>query len=133
MRKQDNEPLPFDLWLSELDELALRCSEDPVDGEDRAVRRAFHLFQLSPPVIQALSDPCLDESDIELAIERNGHQAAARLIFGRHACVELASSLSPGRWSAVVSFGEGASGSGEADSPTLAMICAWANALRKPG
>lgn len=128
MRRAENDPLPFGLWLSELGALSRHCVSAIPGDEDKAVWRAFHLFKLSPPAIRSLADPYLDESSLELALERDGAEAATRMIAGKRACFALrptrADSL---RTTAEIAFDHGPSVSGEGTSPAYAMIGAWAN------
>jgi hypothetical protein len=128
MRSADDDPLPFTVWLSEIAALSDRCAADPPGEEDRAVRRAFHLFKLSAPAIRSLADPYLEESLVELVLEREGAEAAVRLIAGERATFTLAPAGSgASRVAAEIAFDGGRPVRGEGNSAAYAMIATWAN------
>lgn len=131
MRSAEDDPLPFAVWLSEITALSNRCAVAPPGDEDRAVRRAFHLFKLSAPAIRSLADPYLEESLVELMLERDGAEAAARLIAGERASFAIApAGDGTPRVAAEISFDGGPSVRAEGNSPVYAMIGAWTNYFR---
>lgn len=130
MRSARDEPLPFAIWLSEIAALADCCAVAVPGDEDRAVRRAFHLFKLSVPAIRSLADPYLEESLVELTLEREGAEAAVRLIAGEHASVKIIAEEGAPRVAAEISFDRGRSVRAEGNSAAYAMIGAWANYFR---
>lgn len=131
MRSAEDDPLPFAQWLSEIESLADDCADAAPGDEDRAVRRAFHLFKLSAPSIRSLGDPYLEESVVELILERDGPEAAARLIAGERAAFDItpANDVTP-RIAADISFDGGPSARGSGATRAYAMIAAWANYFR---
>lgn len=130
MRREQYDPLPFDLWLSELGKLAEASAIYAAEHEDRAVRRAFYLFKLAPPSIRRLGDPDLDEAVIELMLERGEAAHAARLIAGDRA--SITTERQRGRQHSVrMTLSEELSARGEGASPALALVSAWADLLRK--
>lgn len=132
MRSADDVPLPFAQWLSEIESLSDDCADAAPGDEDRAVRRAFHLFKLSAPAIRSLGDPYLEESLVELILERDGPEAAVRLIAGDRASFGIApANDGTPRIAAEISFAGGPSARGKGATPAYAMIAAWANYFRK--
>lgn len=129
MRQQQDDPLPFDVWLSELGKLAEASVLYSGEDEDLAIRRAFHLFMLAPPSIRALGDPGLEQTTVELLLERGEAEQAARLIAGErmHIVSERPAGL---RATAIVSFPGGLSARGEGATPALALVRAWAELFR---
>lgn len=128
MRSVEDEALPFAVWQSEITALSDCCLTAPPGGEDRFVRRAFHLFKLSAPAIRSLADPYLEESVVELVLERDGAEAAVRLIAGERASFAIApADDGVPRVSAEISFDGGRSVRAEGNSAAHAMIGAWAN------
>jgi len=116
------------MWLSEMAALSDRCATAPPSEEDCAVRRAFHLFKLSAPAIRSLADPYLEESVVELVMERDGAEAAARLIVGERASfVVVPTDDGISRVSAEISFDGGRAVRAQGNSAAHAMIGAWAN------
>lgn len=130
MRREQYDPLPFDLWLSELGKLSEASAISPADHEDRAVRRAFYLFKLGPPSVQALGDPDLDESAIELLLERGEAERAALLIAGDRLTIAWDGAPAAPRATVTVSYGETMSATAHGNSPALALVHAWADLLR---
>ncbi|OYW44825.1 MAG: hypothetical protein B7Z33_10485 [Sphingomonadales bacterium 12-68-11] len=131
MRLEQHDPLPFELWLSELGKLAEAAASELAEHEDRAVRRAYYLLQLAPPSLRALGDPGLAESTIELLLE-NGHaEQAARLIAGPGSTITLTRPRARHRHQAVISVAGALSAHGEGDSPALALVGAWTGLFRK--
>ncbi len=128
MRSAEDEPLPFAVWLSEITALSDRSATAPPGEEDYAVRRAFHLFKLSAPAIRSLGDPYLEESVLELVLERDGAEAATRLIAGERASFAIArTGDGTSRVSAEISFDGGRPVRAVGNSAAHAMIGAWAN------
>jgi hypothetical protein len=131
MRSAEDDPLPFAVWLSEIAALSDHCAVAPPGEEDRAVRRAFHLFKLSAPAIRSLADPYLEESLVELMLEREGAEAAVRLIAGARASFTMAPAASDAaRIAAEISFDGGRPVRAEGNSAAYAMIGAWADYFR---
>ena len=128
MRSAEDDPLPFAVWLSEIATLSDCCAIAPPGEEDRAVRRAFHLFKLSAPAIRSLADPYLEESLVELMLEREGAEATVKLIAGERASFTIAQADDgPSRIAAEISFDGGRPARAESNSAVYAMIGAWAN------
>lgn len=132
MRREENDPLPFRLWLAQLEELSVYGGTEAPENEDRAVYRAFHLSKLAMPVIRTFSNPDLTEAEVELALERSGAEAAMRLVLGNRANCKVASAEQPSRYRASVSYDAGHIAHGEGNSPALAIVNAWSNLLSSP-
>jgi hypothetical protein len=131
MRSAEDDPLPFGVWVSEIADLSDHCANAPPGEEDRAVRRAFHLFKLSEPAIRSLADPYLEEDLVELVLERDGAEAAAELIAGERASFAIApANAGTSRIAAEISFDRGPPVRAEGNSAAYAMIGAWANYFR---
>jgi hypothetical protein len=131
MRSAEDDPLPFAVWLSEIAALSDHCAVAPPGDEDHAVRRAFHLFKLSAPAIRSLADPYLEESLVELMLEREGAEAAVRLIAGDRASFTMMPTQGgSARVAAEISFDGGRSVRAEGNSAAYAMIGAWADYFR---
>lgn len=132
MRREQNDPLPFQLWLAQLGELSIYSARESSVSEDLAVRRAFHLSRLAIPVIRQLSAPDLTEAEMELALEQSDAETAMRLILGDRAhCVVVTGELTS-RYRASVSYDAGAIAHGEGNTPALAIVNAWSNLLASP-
>lgn len=131
MRSAEDDPLPFAVWLTEIAALSNDCAAAPPGEEDRAVRRAFHLFKLSAPAIRSLADPYLEESLVELVLEREGAEAAVRLIAGERASfTTVPAKGAPSRVAAEISFDGGRPVRADGNSAAYAMIGAWADYFR---
>jgi hypothetical protein len=134
MRSVEDEPLPFAVWLAEATTLSDFCTEASEADEDRAVRRAFWLFKHSVPAIRSLADPYLEESVVELVLQRDGAEAAFRLVAGERASFTVTPlEGDASRVVAEIAFDGERPTRGEGSSPALAMIAAWATYLTTPG
>ena len=132
MRREQNDPLPFQLWLAQLGELSKFCAVAPSENEDRAVRNAFHLFRLAMPAIRSFADPDLSEAELERELEQSGAEAAMRLILGGRASCEILQTERPAHYRASLSYDAGHVAYGEGSSRALALVSAWSNWLALP-
>lgn len=126
---EEGRPLPLDMWLLELGKLCARCSYGPRSGEERVVRRAFHLARLSPLGVRRILLFTDSESDLEAVLEAGDVERAALMVVGGNAMVETDRRGEEGRhFATFVPYGEDPVRF-EAESPALAMIGAWAHFL----
>lgn len=132
MRREENDPLPFQQWVAQLEELSTFSAVQPYDSEEIAVCRAFHLFKLATPIIRSFSDPFLSETEFDLTLEQSGAEAAMLLIAGERARYEIEAVVSSPRYRASFAYDNKRIAYGEGNSRALAMVCAWSNWLASP-
>lgn len=127
MWREECKPLPTEVWLDELAKLVSSCAQHSPEGEDRAIRQAYHLARLSPLPVKKLLSPFVSESELESALEEEQAEEAAKLAIGSAAKIQL-SDRSP-RTLAILTFEGDEPREFEASSPALAIIGAWASFL----
>ena len=128
MWREKFKPLSADLWVREIERLAVLCAQWPRNWEDRAVRRAYHLMMIAPLPLRDAALPELLE--LESMLDEGETAKAARAVLRNFATVQTFASLDQGRHVArltiarettVVCF--------EAATPALAIVGAWAQFL----
>ncbi|MDD3799412.1 MAG: hypothetical protein PHE36_09575 [Novosphingobium sp.] len=126
MWQEKHDPLPADLWFTEIGKLEESCLHDGSDTSGSIVRRAFQLARLAPrPIGRILASP-VSENEIEAMLERGETTEAAATVVGSGGKVGLPPRQGAGRCVASFGLGDERPVSVEAGSPALALVGAWA-------
>lgn len=122
-------PLPTELWLGEVTELLASCEILSPEAEDQAVRRAFHLAELSPFILRRLLTPAVGFDELEVLLDKGETEQAAAAVVGKNASVDHIGERSPGIHAVTFTMGSDAPVSFSGPSPALAIIGGWATYL----
>ena len=123
-------PLPTKLWLAQVTELLDSCEIMPASTQDKAVRRAFHLAQLSPYILRELVVPALTLDELENMLDAGASERAAAAIVGENASVQYIRGP-PGLHAVRFTIGSDTPVHFAAASPALTIIGGWAKFLLK--
>lgn len=131
MDYSERNTLSAELWLSEMHQLLIFCRRAPSTLEDRAIRKAFHLAQLTPAPFRQLLDVRLAERELEVLLELQDSEYAASLIVGERVQVVRPTTIDTSRYVARLEQG-GAFVEADGASPALAMLAVWIRSLIDP-
>ncbi len=119
-------PLPTELWLAEVTELLDACGTLLPDEEDQAVRRAFHLAELSPLILRQLLTPAVSFDEMERLLEKGETEQAATAVVGKSASVDHIGEGTSGTHAVTFTMGSDAPVRFSGPSSALAIIGGWA-------
>ena len=121
------EPLPVELWLHELRKLSDWCAEESDDGDERAIRHAFHLAALAPIGLRQLTTVTIQPEELDVLLESSALDQACRAIVGGFANPSVSKLPASDAWRATIAVAGEDLIQCDAPSAVKAQIRAWAN------
>jgi len=121
------EPLPVELWLRELRRLSDGCAEESDDGDERALRQAFHLAALAPIGLRQLMNVTIQPEELDVLLDSSALDEACRAIIGGFSSPDVMKLPESEVWRASIAVAGGDPIQCDAPSAVKAQLRAWAN------